>query len=91
MHVNVKPKLVALPEDLGSIVQTYKSAHSSLQLQFQEIQSPLPASVGTAFMLCIDILVGKTSIHIKLKQNKNTTLHFPKLKDLARVLGDSNF
>jgi hypothetical protein len=63
--------LVALPEDLGSIVQTYKSAHSSLQLQFQEIQSPLPASVGTAFMLCIDILVGKTEPSKKVVGARN--------------------
>lgn len=42
--------LVALEENSDSVATIPMVAHKHLDLQFQEVRSPLLASVGTAYM-----------------------------------------
>lgn len=50
---------------LGSVTSTYIMTHNPLELQVQEIQHPLLASLGTIYMLCKRIFACKTLMHIK--------------------------
>lgn len=56
--------LVTLPEDPGSVPNTYMALNSHLQLQSWVTEHSLLASKDTAYMWGIDILQGKMPTYI---------------------------